>query len=230
MKKKKKRGGRLIALLVLSHRQTPRRSPQGSKPSPGKLGFPQGTGWERRGGGARQKVRVPRPSGSQSPGRFRREGRGRRSPSGRAQGRCLPEHAQGRGLALPMRSRCGPSEAGGRARALPPRWQLREPGSGAAAGAAAATAERSARRALRPGPPGWEPRRKLETFLAGKLQSARASLRAFGRPQPGSVAGAGGEAGSRGGSPGNESEAGGKVSGRPCPPPPPPRTTGAFRE
>lgn len=127
---------------------------------------------------------MPRPSGSQSPGSFRREGRGRRSPSGRAQGRCLPEHAQGRGLALPMRSRCGPSEAGGRARALPPRWQLREPGSGAAAGAAAATAERSASRALRPGPPGWEPRRRLETFLAGKLQSARPSLRASGRPQP----------------------------------------------
>lgn len=117
-----------------------------------------------------------------------------------------------------MRSRCGPSEAGGRARALPPRWQLREPGSGAAAGAAAATAERSARRAPRPGPPGWEPRQKLETFLAGKLQSARPSLRASGRPQPGSVAGDGGEEGSRGGSPGNESEAGGKVSGRPRPP------------
>lgn len=35
---------------------------------------------------------------------------------------------------------------------------------------------------------------------------------------PGSVAGDGGEEGSRGGSPGNESEAGGKVSGRPRPP------------
>ncbi|XP_031507562.1 uncharacterized protein LOC110740878 [Papio anubis] len=40
------------------------------------------------------------------------EGRGRRGPGGRARGRCLREHAQGRGFALPMRPRCGPNKAG----------------------------------------------------------------------------------------------------------------------
>lgn len=118
----------------------------------------------RRGEGAGRKVGVPHPSGSQSRGSSGREGCGRRSSGGRAQGRCLPEHAQGRGLALPMRSRCGPSEARGRAGALPPRWQLREPGSGAAG---AAAAKRPARRALRPGPRGGNHAEKLETFLAG---------------------------------------------------------------
>ncbi|OBS74500.1 hypothetical protein A6R68_14962, partial [Neotoma lepida] len=167
----------------------------GEQPSQRKLGLPQGTGWERRSGGAGRKVRVPRPSGSPSPGSSSREGRGRRSPSGRAQGRCLPEHAQGRGLALPMRSRCGPSEAGGRARALPPRWQLREPGSGAAG--AAAASERPARRALRPGPRGgnrvesW----KLSCQVTPAARAPAAGLRASAA---GSVAGDGGEEGSRG--------------------------------
>lgn len=94
------------------------------------------------------------------------EGRGRRGAGGRARGRCLREHAQGRGLGLPMRPRCGPSEAGGGG------------GTGriaafavAAAGAAAASEageegaeERRADRAPRPGPGGGGSRRRAGNF------------------------------------------------------------------
>lgn len=120
-----------------------------------------------------------RPSGSQSRGSSGREGRGRHSPGGRAQGRCLPEHAQGRGLALPMRSRCGPSEARGRAGALPPRWQLREPGSGAAG---AAAAKRPALCALRLGPRGGNRAESWKLSWQVTL-AAGAPLPAPGSPQ-----------------------------------------------
>lgn len=176
----------------------------------GKLGFPQRTCWVRRGEGAGRKVGVPHPSGSQSRGSSGREGRGRRSPGGRAQGRCLPEHAQGRGLALPMRSRCGPSEARGRAGALPPRWQLREPGSGAAG---AAAAKLPARRALRPGPRGGNHAESWKLSWQVTL-AARTPPPVPRESSAGSVAGAGGEGRVPESSPGNESEAGGKVSGR----------------
>nr|XP_037856685.1 uncharacterized protein LOC119625164 [Chlorocebus sabaeus] len=51
----------------------------------------------------------PVPGSAAAPGG---EGRGRRGRGGRARGRCLREHAQGRGFALPMRPRCGPNKAG----------------------------------------------------------------------------------------------------------------------
>lgn len=102
------------------------------RPAPqGKAGDPAGRGGaDRRRAHAPRKVRAPRPSGSREPLQplaGRGAGARGRGPGGRARGRCLREHAQGRGFGLPMRPRCGPCEAGGRAGSQASLWQLPEP-------------------------------------------------------------------------------------------------------
>lgn len=199
--KKRRRG--LITLLILSH-WGPGEAP-GEQPSPGKLSFPQRTCWVRR-------------------------GRRRREESWRAAPQRVPEPGQlrsgGAREAQPRRARTGKVPSGTRARAGTraanevPVWAERGAGTGrsAASAVAAAGARLGSRRSrsrqapspLRPEarPPGWEPRRKLETFLAGnsRCRGAAAGPR---------ESAAGGEGRVPESSLGNESQAGGKVSGRP---------------
>lgn len=164
------------------------------------------------------------------------EGRRRRAESWRAAPQRVPEPGQlrsgGAREAQPRRARTGKVPSGTRARAGTraanevPVWAERGAGTGrsAASAVAAAGARLGSRRSRsrqapsppRPEarPPGWEPRRKLETFLAGnsRCRGAAAGLR---ESAAGLVAGAGGEGRVPESSLGNESQAGGKVWGRP---------------
>lgn len=158
------------------------------------------------------------------------EGRRRRAESWRAAPQRVSKPWQlgsgGAREAQPRRARTEKVPSGTRARAGTraanevPVWAERGAGTGrsaasavAAAGARLGSRRSRSRRVPSPPrsearPPGWEPRRKLETFLAGNSRC------------PGAAAGlrdsaAGGEGRVPGSSRGNESEPGGKVSGRP---------------